>query len=190
VMLDQITLNQIQITAIGAHDLSPLLTHPNFRQGVTDARERFLSDYAPAPLSEDEMIYEVEICLGRDSVEQSKETSLYWLGYAYGTINEGLTFASPTTDTQDDLFALLTHPEFLQGVDDAVTGFHYEYEEAPLALDEMITLVEVNLSRAATQEGHEMFDGTELEGLLTYFYCLGSVFGTINYGLTFRTIGR
>ncbi len=44
--------DQMQITPIPMHDLSPLLTHPAFYQGLTDAQQRFLSEYQPAPLSE------------------------------------------------------------------------------------------------------------------------------------------
>lgn len=109
------TLNQLStgktFSSLGAfanqtvpmHDLSPLLTHPDFHQGIVDAQECFLCDYAPAPLSEDQMVALVEKDLGRaatlrghemfDGTDLEVANSYFWyLGYVFGIINEGLTY--------------------------------------------------------------------------------------------------
>jgi len=82
-----------------------LLEHPEFRAGMSDARERFLEEYEPAPLTLDQMINEVEISIGRCPTEQNKVISdcpsyIYWLGYVYGTINEGLIYAESHAKTR------------------------------------------------------------------------------------------
>lgn len=78
--------------------LVALLEHPEFQRGLADARERFLEDYEPALLTLDQMISEVEMSISRHAVEENKAISdcpsyFYWLGYVYGTINEGLAYA-------------------------------------------------------------------------------------------------
>lgn len=89
-------------TAANMHLVIPSLTalesHPDFRQGLIDAQEQFLSEFQPIPLSEDEMVKEVEMSIGHRAVEENKKIDgalpyFYWLGYVYGTINEGLAYA-------------------------------------------------------------------------------------------------
>jgi len=83
--------------------LSALLAHPEFQKGLADAHEEFLGDYAAAPLTEDEMIEEVEMNLSRRITERCKgitrimgdEPSSYFynLGFVVGVIDQGLTYA-------------------------------------------------------------------------------------------------
>ena len=83
--------------------LSPLLAHPEFRQGVADAHATFLNDYEPGPLTEEDMIDDVEEWLSREGfaydktscqVRSSKpRTYLYNLGLLIGNIDKGLTDA-------------------------------------------------------------------------------------------------
>lgn len=181
-MLNQITLDQV----IPMHDLSPLLTHPDFHQGAINAQEIFLSDYAPEPLTEDEMIYEVEIDLIR-LAEQDKDMYLHWLGYAYGTINEGLAYGA-NSSSDSDLSALLTHPDFVQGTSLAQECFLEKYAPAPLTENEMVEEVEQSLSRAVRQRSEVVSNAiSQMFGdpPPSYIHALGFVFGTINEGLTY-----
>jgi len=84
--------------------LSALCEQAEFQRGLTEAKETFLEDYDPAPLSEEEMITEVELELSRRMTERAKllarldegwpcSSYLYHLGYVVGIINEGLTYA-------------------------------------------------------------------------------------------------
>ena len=82
--------------------LVTLESHPDFQQGMADAREQFLESYEPAPLTEDQMVEAVEAGLSRSVVEMNKTCGgsysyFYDLGYAFGTINEGLAHVSPTS---------------------------------------------------------------------------------------------
>jgi hypothetical protein len=62
-----------------------------------------LEDYGARPLSLEEMIVEVEANVSRRAIEGDRQYSevfgypptsyLYNLGYVFGTINEGLTYA-------------------------------------------------------------------------------------------------
>jgi hypothetical protein len=80
-----------------------LSEHPDFQAGIAAAREWFLENYEPAPLTEDEMIEAVEMELSRPVVEMSRivrrmygdkpSSYFYHLGFVFGTINEGLTYA-------------------------------------------------------------------------------------------------
>lgn len=81
--------------------LSALLAHPEFAEGVRAAHESFFDSYDEAPLSEEEMVDEVEMNLSRRVTERSKQLLLllggppssyfYNLGYTFGTIDKGLT---------------------------------------------------------------------------------------------------
>jgi hypothetical protein len=85
-------LDQMQVST-PVVSLSVLLEHPEFQQGLADAREQFLGDYEPAPLTEEEMIEEVEMNLSRRVTDRSKklcrlyadEPSSYFynLGYVF-----------------------------------------------------------------------------------------------------------
>lgn len=85
--------------------LDQLLNHPDFQAGVAYAQSCF-SEYYDAALTEDEMIDEVETNLGRVIVDRSKVVAasfgeqhpsyIHHLGFVYGIINQGLTFASPS----------------------------------------------------------------------------------------------
>jgi hypothetical protein len=192
-MLDQITLDQMQTALVPMHDVSALLTHPDFQRGVTDAQKQFVS-YEPASLSEDEMITLVEETLSCGAVEKDKEACgasfsyFYNLGWVFGMINEGSPSACTTADSPHTLSALLEHSDFLRGIDDAQKGFLFDYEAAPLTEDQMMTLVDEDLSYRAIEQNQEMFADTDI--CLPYFWCLGFVFGIINEGLTYTyTIG-
>ncbi len=99
-MLDQ--LNQMQIIT-PVPSLATLLAHPEFQRGLADAQATFLNDYEPAPLTEEEMIEDVEERLSRDGFELDKiccqvsgvepYTYLYQLGLTVGTIEQGLRYA-------------------------------------------------------------------------------------------------
>ena len=96
------TLDHMQATT-ALHPLAALLAHPKFQQGLAFAQEEFLSEYEEAPLSEEEMIEEVEMNLSRRVTERCKQLSrfdgsepssyLHNLGYVLGIINRGLTYA-------------------------------------------------------------------------------------------------
>ncbi len=83
------------------HSLSALLDHPEFQRGLAGAQEEFSSDYEAAPLTEEEMVNEVEMNLSRRVTERDKEISqffggtpssyLYNLGFVVGLISTGLT---------------------------------------------------------------------------------------------------
>lgn len=83
--------------------LPALLSHPDFQAGVRDAQEQFPEDYAPAPLTLDQMIEKVENNLSRHAVKREQIVArafeaepppyLYWIGYVCGTIDQGLSFA-------------------------------------------------------------------------------------------------
>ena len=69
-------LAQMQVTTI-VPSLAALLEHPEFQAGVASAREQFLDDHEAAPLTEDEMIDEVELELSRRVIEGDKKSALY-----------------------------------------------------------------------------------------------------------------
>jgi hypothetical protein len=194
-MLDQISIDQMQVVTIPMHDLSPLLTHPDFMQGISDAQECFFMDYQPAPLTEDEMINEVEICIVRPSPDGAP-CYYYWLGYAYGIINEGLAYASSTDFQQEQyspasplrcgpLSALRNRSDFLDGVSLAQECFLDQYASAPLTEDEMVSEVKENLNRKAAEESKVALKA--FGSAPSYIHRLGFVFGTINEGLAYTT---
>ncbi len=170
-------LDQMQI--IPMHDLSPLLTYPEFALGVRLAQDCFPERYELEPLTEDEMIDEVE----EEGLADDELSCLYHLGFVYGTIDQGLT-SSYTPDS--DLSALLTHPEFLSGVENAQFGFLNEYEPAPLTEEEMIMVVENTLSRRIYIRSKRVSSAMG-EKHPSYIDHLGYVFGIINEGLTYST---
>ncbi len=177
----------VEMQTIPMHDLSPLLTHPDFHQGVADAERHFPKFYELAPLTEDEMIDEVETNLGR-LISEDENSYIYRLGYVYGIINIGLSDSVPRYDPPDyDLSALMGHPDFMGGVSLAQDSFLDFYAPAPLTEDEMIEEVEDNLGRVTTKQSRE---ATRALGgqPFSYIHALGFVFGTINEGLTY-TIG-
>jgi transcriptional regulator with XRE-family HTH domain len=83
--------------------LSALLEHPEFQAGLALAQEMFLECHEEASLMEDEMIEEVERSLRRRITERDKKIArvmgwevlsyLHALGFVFGTINHGLTYA-------------------------------------------------------------------------------------------------
>ncbi len=183
-------LKATQDQPVPMHDLSPLLLmHPDFQAGVAEAVRHFPKFYELEPLTEDEMIDEVETNLSR-SISADETSYLYRLGYAYGIINTGLSASVPRYDPPDyDLSALVAHPDFLQGASLAQDSFLDFYAPAPLDPDEMITEVEDNLGRVTTKQSRE---ATRALGgqPFSYIHALGFVFGTINEGLTYSyTIG-
>jgi hypothetical protein len=96
------TLDQIQAPTV-VPLLSALLEHPEFQRGLADAHEEFLGSYKAAPLTQDEMIEEVEMSLSRHVTERCKQISLVYgekpssylfnLGFVVGVIDKGLTYA-------------------------------------------------------------------------------------------------
>ena len=113
-MIDQ--LNHLQIStpaqplALSPDDpslstlLSALLAHPDFQCGVAYGQAFFAEEYASAPLTEEEMIEEVEVNLTRHITEQSRFVErvlfggvptpyLTHLGFVVGTIAKGLSYA-------------------------------------------------------------------------------------------------
>ena len=79
--------------------LSALLAHPEFQRGLANAHKEFLGDYEAAPLTEDEMIEEVEMNLSRHMTERCKKSwgegsssYLFNLGFVVGTIAKGLSY--------------------------------------------------------------------------------------------------
>ena len=108
-MLDQ--LNHMQETPIVAM-LAALLEHPQFRQGLRDGYgEAFDTNYEPAPLTEDEMIDEVELNLSRRVQENCKihklvygvelPPFLYDLGCVLGVISKGLSYTHTSADGEN-----------------------------------------------------------------------------------------
>jgi hypothetical protein len=83
--------------------LSALLAHPEFQAGVCEGQEVFEESYEPAPLTEEEMIEEVEMNLSQRVTERSRavcqyhgwdpSSYLYNLGVVIGTIGKGLSYA-------------------------------------------------------------------------------------------------
>jgi hypothetical protein len=71
--------------------LDRLLNHPEFQQGVNIAQNCFLDHHEATPLTEDEMINEIE-----ESLESAGNGTSYFfhLGFAFGTINQGLSAGS------------------------------------------------------------------------------------------------
>ncbi len=94
-------LDQMQVTTV-VPSLSALLAHPEFQQGLADGHEFFSDFYEDAPLSEDEMIEEVEGNLSRRATEREKKicrmygwepsSYFYGLGCVVGIIDQGLTY--------------------------------------------------------------------------------------------------
>jgi hypothetical protein len=86
--------------------LSTLLEHPEFQLGVADAHEHFSESYEDAPLTEEEMIEEVEMNVSRRVTENARtlcrvygwgpSSYLYNLEYVFGMIDKGLTYAPST----------------------------------------------------------------------------------------------
>jgi hypothetical protein len=99
---ESIMLDQVQGATVFP-SLFPLLEHPEFQLGVVDAYEYFSESYEDAPLTEEEMIEEVEMNVSRRVTENAKtlcrvcgwapSSYLYNLGYVFGMINKGLTYA-------------------------------------------------------------------------------------------------
>lgn len=83
--------------------VSALLEHPEFAEGVRMANEYFFDSYDMAPLSEEEMIEEIEMNVSRRIMARDKQlrtlpgnppsSYLYNLGYVIGTISRGLIYA-------------------------------------------------------------------------------------------------
>jgi predicted Zn-dependent protease len=83
--------------------LSALLAHPAFQQGVRYGQDYYFDSYEEAPLTEEEMIEEVEMNLSRRIVQVSQQAAtrlgdqspsyLEQLGWVVGTIAKGLTYA-------------------------------------------------------------------------------------------------
>jgi hypothetical protein len=95
-------LDQMQVSTI-IPPLSALLAHPDFRGGLADGHTWFDESYDPVPLTEEEMIDEVEMNLTRSVQERTRKPCrlyrvdshpyLYHLGYVLATIDEGLRHA-------------------------------------------------------------------------------------------------
>ncbi len=93
---------QMRVTST-LHSLSALLEHPEFQRGLAGAQEEFSSDHKAAPLTEEEMVNEVEMNLTRRVTERDKKIArifggppssyLYNLGFVVGLIDAGLTYA-------------------------------------------------------------------------------------------------
>jgi hypothetical protein len=71
--------------------LTALESHPDFQRGISSAQEFFLNHHDPTPLTEDEMINEIKE--GLESAGRNGPSYFYHLGFLFGTINEGLTYA-------------------------------------------------------------------------------------------------
>jgi hypothetical protein len=86
------------------------------------------------------------------------------------------------------LTALLEHPEFQQGLEAAHEEFLGDYEPTSLTENEMIDIVETNLSRRITERDRVIsrIDGASY----SYLYNLGYTFGIINEGLTYTSTPR
>ncbi len=95
------TFDQMQVTTV-VPLLSALLENPEFQRGLAIGHEFFDESYEEAPLTEDEIIKEVEGNLNRRMVEQDKKIArvmgdeptsyFYNLGFVMGTIDKGLTY--------------------------------------------------------------------------------------------------
>jgi hypothetical protein len=95
--------DQMQVTPTTVHVLSALLEHPEFQQGLAVAQEEFEDSYEPAPLTEEEMVENVEMNLSRRITERCRKINqhfgweppsyLWNLGFVVGTIEKGLTYA-------------------------------------------------------------------------------------------------
>lgn len=82
--------------------LALLRAHPAFQRGLAVAQATFLHEYEPAPLTEEEMIDEVEERLSREGFElnqichQARSVTpysyLFYLGVTVGTIGQGLSY--------------------------------------------------------------------------------------------------
>jgi hypothetical protein len=82
--------DQVQITII-IETLSELSAHPDFQAGLRDAEAQFLESHDAAPLTEDEMMEEVESNLRRSVMQQCRKVAriygytapsyLYQLGF-------------------------------------------------------------------------------------------------------------
>jgi len=93
------------LSATSVASLSVLFEHPDFQRGFTDGHAEFLDSYEPEPLTEEEMIEEVEMNLSRRITERCQKIYqsegwqrqagyyLYNLGFVVGTIDQGLTYA-------------------------------------------------------------------------------------------------
>jgi hypothetical protein len=96
-------LDQMQGATV-VPSLSRLLEHPEFQRGLVDAHEYFSESYEDAPLTEEAMIDEVEMSVSRRVTENARilcraygwgpSSYFYNLGYVFGIINKGLTYAS------------------------------------------------------------------------------------------------
>jgi hypothetical protein len=94
-------VDHMQVTAV-VPSLSALLAHPEFQKGLAVGHEFFFDSYEEAPLTEEEMIEEVEWNLSRHIVARGKKIArligdeppscFYNLGYVIGTIEQGLTY--------------------------------------------------------------------------------------------------
>jgi hypothetical protein len=94
--------DQMQLATV-VPSLSSLLEHPEFQRGIVEAQEYFSESYEDAPLTEEEMIEEVEMSVSRRVTETSRtlcrmygwapSSYLYNLGYVVGIIDKGLTYA-------------------------------------------------------------------------------------------------
>ena len=88
--------------------LMSLLAHPAFVKGVQDCQEYFLDAFEEAPLTDEEMLCEVEENLGRRAmhVDQASVTLLggrvppylEYLGWVIGTIARGLSYPQDTSN--------------------------------------------------------------------------------------------
>jgi hypothetical protein len=96
---------QMQVASV-VPSLSSLLDHPEFQRGIVEAQEHFSESYEDAPLTEEEMIEEVEMSVSRRVTETSRtlcrmyrwapSSYLYNLGYVFGVISKGLSYAPST----------------------------------------------------------------------------------------------
>jgi len=94
--------DQMQVSIPDA-PISALLEHPEFQAGLALAQQCFFDAYEEAPLTEEEMIEEVELNLSRRITERSNKIArvMGWppscylrdLGCVIGIINHGLTYA-------------------------------------------------------------------------------------------------
>ena len=91
-----------------------------------------------------------------------------------------------TTAVIPSLAALLGHPDFQRGVDEAQECFGEWYEGA-LSEDQMINEVEENLSRSEYTRSASMMRENHLDHP-SYIHHLGFVFGTINKGLAYASL--
>lgn len=83
--------------------LTTLIEHPDVQRGLLMAQEYFLDEYEPAPLTQEEMLNEVETSLSRRAWERGKaiervlggkpSSYLCNLGCVLGMIGRGLIYA-------------------------------------------------------------------------------------------------